>query len=276
MVPGGDGDAELAVLRQRDERASGSGATERDRAYPKDGINDHVVHGAADGQPGAASARRPRCTTGSTVAGRRDRRDPAAARARRHGDLGDDVRRDAATAREREADEFYAELTPGGRDAPTRRCVLRQAFAGMLWEQAVLPLRRRALARRRPGRPAAARRRGAAAATRDWRHLNNRDVISMPDTWEYPWYAAWDLAFHCVALAHVDPEFAKEQLLLLLPRVVHAPQRPAARVRVGVRRRQPAGARVGGAAGLRDRRRRATSTSSSASSTSCCSTSPGG
>ena len=48
-----------------------------------------------------------------------------------------------------------------------------------------------------------------------WRHLDNMDVISMPDTWEYPWYAAWDLAFHCVALAHVDPEFAKAQLLLL-------------------------------------------------------------
>ena len=86
----------------------------------------------------------------------------------------------------------------------------------------------------------------------------------MPDTWEYPWYAAWDLAFHCVALAHVDPEFAKEQLILLLPRVVHAPERPAARLRVGVRRRQPAGARLGRAAGVRDRRRRATTTSSSA------------
>jgi hypothetical protein len=49
----------------------------------------------------------------------------------------------------------------------------------------------------------------------DWRHLNNFDVMSMPDTWEYPWYAAWDLAFHCVALAHVDPEFAKHQLMLL-------------------------------------------------------------
>ncbi len=57
----------------------------------------------------------------------------------------------------------------------------------------------------------------------------------MPDTWEYPWYAAWDLAFHCVALAHVDPEFAKSQLDPALPRVVHAPERPAARVRVVVR-----------------------------------------
>ncbi len=60
--------------------------------------------------------------------------------------------------------------------------------------------------------PPAGRQRGRNA---EWQHLNNADIISMPDKWEYPWYAAWDLAFHCVALAHVDPDFAKEQLLLL-------------------------------------------------------------
>ena len=69
----------------------------------------------------------------------------------------------------------------------------------------------------------------------------------MPDKWEYPWYAAWDLAFHCIPLALVDPDFAKEQLLLLAARVVHAPQRPDPGLRVGLRRRQPAGARLGGA-----------------------------
>ena len=91
---------------------------------------------------------------------------------------------------------------------------MRQAFAGHALEQAVLPLRRRALARRRSGQPPppAARTAGRNAG---WRHLDNRDVISMPDKWEYPWFAAWDLAFHCVALAHVDPAFAKHQLLLL-------------------------------------------------------------
>ena len=57
----------------------------------------------------------------------------------------------------------------------------------------------------------------------------------MPDKWEYPWYAAWDLAFHCIPFAPIDPEFAKEQLLLLMPRVVHAPERPAAGLRVGLR-----------------------------------------
>jgi len=54
------------------------------------------------------------------------------------------------------------------------------------------------------------------AATKNWTHLYNDDVISMPDKWEYPWYAAWDLAFHCIPLALVDPDFAKEQLILLL------------------------------------------------------------
>src|SRR5205823_14410464 len=60
--------------------------------------------------------------------------------------------------------------------------------------------------------PAEGRRYGRNA---EWGHLNNADIVSMPDKWEYPWYAAWDLAFHCVALAHVDPDFAKDQLLLL-------------------------------------------------------------
>ena len=93
---------------------------------------------------------------------------------------------------------------------------MRQALAGLLWSQAVLPLRRARLARGRPG--AAARRRAERrhGRNREWAHLYNADVISMPDKWEYPWYAAWDLAFHCVPLALVDAEFAKEQLVLML------------------------------------------------------------
>ena len=93
--------------------------------------------------------------------------------------------------------------------------MLRQALAGMLWGKQFFHYD---VARWLDGDPAgppppAARRRGRNA---EWRHLNNRDVISMPDPWEYPWYAAWDLAFHCVPLARVDPRFAKDQLVLLL------------------------------------------------------------
>ena len=72
------------------------------------------------------------------------------------------------------------------------------------------------MAGRRPAGPAPAGQRAGTGRNSEWRHLNNADVISMPDKWEYPWYAAWDLAFHCVALALVDPDFAKEQLVLLL------------------------------------------------------------
>ena len=71
---------------------------------------------------------------------------------------------------------------------------------------------------------------GCTAATRDWTHLYNADVISMPDKWEYPWYAAWDLAFHCIPLALVDPTFAKEQLDPDAARVVHASERTNSRL----------------------------------------------
>ena len=97
-------------------------------------------------------------------------------------------------------------------------------------EQAVLSLRREGLARRRsaqPPPPAAAEETGR---NRDWRHLFNRDVISMPDKWEYPWYAAWDLAFHMIPMARVDPQFAKEQLVLLLREWYMHPERPIAGV----------------------------------------------
>ena len=92
--------------------------------------------------------------------------------------------------------------------------VLRQALGGMLWSKQFYHYDVARWLDGDPGQPTPppARLTGRNAA---WRHLNNRDVISMPDKWEYPWYAAWDLAFHTVALARVDPTFAKEQLILL-------------------------------------------------------------
>ena len=119
-------------------------------------------------------------------------------------------------ARRREADEFYAGDRAAEPLADDEQHVQRQALAGLLWSQAVLPLRRRATgstATRRSRRRPTARRHGRNARLA---HLHNADVLSMPDKWEYPWFAAWDLAFHCVPLALVDPEFAKEQLILLL------------------------------------------------------------
>jgi hypothetical protein len=116
--------------------------------------------------------------------------------------------------RRREADEFYATVIPASvsHDAAA---VMRQAFAGMLWSKQFYHYVVRDWLGGDPRQPAppARRKEGRNA---DWPHLFNADVLSMPDKWEYPWFAAWDLAFHCIPLAAVDSDFAKDQLLLLL------------------------------------------------------------
>jgi hypothetical protein len=113
-----------------------------------------------------------------------------------------------------EADEFYAERTPAGATDDERR-VLRQGYAGLLWSKQFYHFVIQHWLEGDPAQPPppAGRMFGRNG---DWPHLYNRDVISMPDKWEYPWYAAWDLAFHMIPFAHIDPEFAKEQLVLLL------------------------------------------------------------
>jgi Glycosyl hydrolase family 63 C-terminal domain len=178
--------------------------------YPKDGIGDHVIHGDATVNP---------AQRGTKAAFRYTLHVPAGAIATIELRLGADRGTFGAdfdqvmSDRTREADEFYAELTPAGATAD-EALVLRQALAGMLWCKQFYHYD---VERWLHGDPAYARPPEArhGGRNRDWVQLNNRDVISMPDKWEYPWYAAWDLAFHCVALAHVDPEFAKSQLILL-------------------------------------------------------------
>lgn len=117
------------------------------------------------------------------------------------------------SARRDETEAFYAEIQRGISDEDARR-VQRQAFAGMIWSKQLFYFDVTDWLDGDPGQPPPPpeRRFGRNA---DWRHLNNADVISMPDKWEYPWYAAWDLAFHCIPLAMVDPEFAKGQLKLM-------------------------------------------------------------
>jgi hypothetical protein len=114
----------------------------------------------------------------------------------------------------REANEFYDSLIPAQADSDTRN-VLRQAFAGLLWTKQYYHFVVRHWLTGDPAMPSPPEGR-KLGRNHSWPHLYNEDVISMPDKWEYPWYAAWDLAFHCVALAHVDPDFAKEQLILML------------------------------------------------------------
>ena len=117
------------------------------------------------------------------------------------------------TKRLAETDEFYGVLQ---RDIPDtdKRLVQRQALAGMLWSKQYYCLDIRQWLAGDPAQPAPSpeRRKGRNAT---WGHLTNSDIITMPDTWEYPWYAAWDLAFHCVTFAMIDPEFAKAQLVLM-------------------------------------------------------------
>jgi hypothetical protein len=118
------------------------------------------------------------------------------------------------TERLREADEFHAAITPDTLSDDERR-INRQAYAGLLWTKQFYHYVVKDWLDGDPAQPPPpSGRRGGRNA--DWGHLYNRDVLSMPDKWEYPWYAAWDLAFHMLPFARVDPEGAKEQLILFL------------------------------------------------------------
>ena len=181
--------------------------------YFKDGINDFLVRGdkdavnpALEGSKCGLLYRMTLPPNGGATARLRLRQAKVDA-----APFGDFDR--VMTERIDEADEFHAALQRGIAD-PDRRLVQRRALAGMLWSKQFYYFDVRHWLAGDPGRPPPPleRQRGRNA---DWLHLNNYDVISMPDTWEYPWYASWDLAFHCITLALIDPEFAKSQLVLL-------------------------------------------------------------
>ncbi|HSY37350.1 MAG TPA: hypothetical protein VK814_16470, partial [Acidobacteriaceae bacterium] len=124
---------------------------------------------------------------------------------------------DVFAARLKDADEFYDSITPAKVKAdPDRAMVLRQALAGMLWSKQYFYYDLNVWLREHqvgPATPPALRHR---VRNGEWFHMYNNDIISMPDKWEYPWYAAWDLAFHMLAFQVVDPDFAKSQLMLIL------------------------------------------------------------
>ncbi len=117
------------------------------------------------------------------------------------------------TLRRSEADEFYADLQPVTLNNDERN-IQRQAFAGMLWSKEYYHYNLEDWLRGDPSQPAPPQER-KQGRNHEWRHFNTADIFSMPDKWEYPWFAAWDLAFHCISLALLDSEFAKHQLLLL-------------------------------------------------------------
>jgi hypothetical protein len=188
------------------------------RSTTKDGINEYVVHGRGDAvnadrsgtkaaihytldvPPGASVALKLRLTDteGSSAAG---------------SPLGTGFDR-IFSDRQREAGEFYGGIIPTTLSADAQN-VMRQAFAGYFWSKQYYHYVIKDWLDGDPGQPPPPHQR-VAGRNGQWRHLFNADVVSMPDKWEYPYYCTWDTAFHCVAMAPADPDFAKEQLVLLL------------------------------------------------------------
>ncbi len=184
--------------------------------YVKDSINDYIVHGKSEvinpAQVGTKVAAHYHLTLAPgeirTVQLRLSDKAPE--------DLlpFGQLFAETFTQRIEEADEFYGSIIPEGLSEDAAR-VQRQTFAGMLWSKQFYYYDIKTWLAGDPGQPAPPPER-SKGRNQEWTHLYNADVISMPDKWEYPWYAAWDLAFHCVAFAFIDPDFAKEQMILLL------------------------------------------------------------
>jgi mannosylglycerate hydrolase MGH1-like protein len=196
------------------ERLFGS---QNSSAYVKDGINDYVVNGrqnAVNASAGTKVAAHQRfdLKPGDAVSTilRLTILPPEQTQAPlRHANA-------VFEARLREADEFYGSITPS-RVSADAASMMRQAFAGMLWsKQHYFFDANRWLAEHEVGPFSASAR---DVRNRDWPHMINDHVISMPDKWEYPWYAAWDLAFHAIVLSAVDVDFAKSQLDLMLQEI---------------------------------------------------------
>jgi hypothetical protein len=188
-------------------------------AFVKDGINNYLVHrqraAVNPQQTGTKVAAHYMLTVppggSQTVRLRLTPVAPAAAKG--NGAFGKPFDQLFATRRQ-EADEFYAAVVPRSLDADAA-LVMRQALAGMLWSKQFYYFDVNLWLRERGSGPSA-RSGKAAPRNNQWSHMYNADVISMPDKWEYPWYAAWDLAFHVLPLSLVDADFAKQQLDLML------------------------------------------------------------
>ncbi|MBM4297735.1 MAG: glucosidase, partial [Deltaproteobacteria bacterium] len=183
--------------------------------FVKDSINDYVIHGKKDAVNPVKSGTKAAAhyvktvAPGETVAVRLRLTDAGPG-----GTQSLDGEFDKLfAARRAEADEFYRTVIPDA-VAADRAQIMRQALGGLLWSKQFYHYDVNRWLKGDPAQPKPPAER-AKGRNHEWRHLYNADVISMPDKWEYPWYAAWDLAFHCIALALVDSDFAKEQLLLM-------------------------------------------------------------
>jgi glycogen debranching enzyme len=210
-----DGSPQLLFTENETNIRRLSGA-ENHTPYVKDGINDYIVYGVREAvnpkQTGTKAAAHYPFIVGpgetTTVRLRFSNTAPGSA---------DPFSPDfdhTFSVRQHEADEFYATVTPEGLSTDARN-VMRQALAGLLWSKQFYHYDVSRWLRGDPAVSPPPPERGHGR-NHEWTHLYNADIISLPDKWEYPWYAAWDLAFHCIPLALVDSDFAKEQLILLL------------------------------------------------------------
>ncbi|HVS36717.1 MAG TPA: glucosidase, partial [Gemmataceae bacterium] len=217
-----DGDATLLFTENETNTQRIFGAPNR-TPYVKDGINDCVVHGRQEAvnpeKKGTKAAAHYRLTVppgDSQVVRLRLSTTAPAEFARANGRAGgpfggfDDV----IQSRRIEADDFYASVIPASLGADAAN-VMRQALAGMLWSKQFYHYDVDKWLEERGSDPFKETRK-QAPRNDHWHHMYNGDIISMPDKWEYPWYAAWDLAFHVIALTLVDVDFGKEQLRLML------------------------------------------------------------
>jgi hypothetical protein len=178
----------------------------------KDGINDYIVHERKDAINHVRKGTKAALNYELTVQAGKSKTIRLRLAATYHPEPFNDFNH-IFKQRLEEADEFYNDMQSGIRDVDTR-LIQRQALAGMLWSKQFFCYDVARWLKGDPGQPPPPPER-LHGRNSDWQHLSNADIISMPDKWEYPWYAAWDLAFHCIPLAMVDPEFAKNQLRLL-------------------------------------------------------------
>jgi hypothetical protein len=189
--------------------------SENETPYVKDGINDYVVNGIQHAvnpkQKGTKAAAYYPLTIGpGASAAIRMRLRPSKTEEESPFQGFDET----IELRKKEADEFFDSVTPPDLSDDGRR-VMRQAFAGLMWSKQYYHYVIEEWLDGDPAMPLPPPQR-MSGRNRDWIHLFNADVISMPDKWEYPWYAAWDLAFHTIPIALIDSDFAKNQLILLL------------------------------------------------------------
>jgi len=221
-----DGDAELLFTENETNNRRLFGSENR-TPFVKDGINNYIVNGELDAVNPARTGTKAAANyqmivpAGSEIVVRVRMRQTDTPRDQKRGS-----KKPAANAspfddfdeifvnRIAEADEFYSPLAQDDLSDDARK-VQRQAFAGMLWSKQFYHYVVRDWLKGDPAMPKPPDTR-LTGRNSHWQHLYNSDIISMPDKWEYPWYAAWDLAFHCIPLAIVDSEFAKEQLILML------------------------------------------------------------